>query len=107
MESSASKDIIAPPVGNGLQVSSESVENEAQGSSEDSTLNETRIQLAYQLEDENWHYAIENQLNIDNHGEAIKGLKLRGIDQKSGSEESILEFRGHYSQIGWNTEGFQ
>lgn len=106
VESSSSKDTITPPVGNGSQVSSESVENEAQGSSEDSPLNETRFQLAYQLEDEIWHYAIENQLNIDNHGEAIKGLKLRGIDQEAGSEESILEFRGHYSEIGWNAEGF-
>lgn len=87
-------------------VSSESTEDSTQGSSIESLTDGALFELAYQLSDEDWKFGTENQLSVDNHGEAIKGLKLRVRDQFASNEESVLEFRGHYSNVGWNSEEF-
>lgn len=86
------------------EISSSSDQTEQQ-SSEEPVEGTNYFQLAYKLDTTDWLYGEANELQIESEGD-LKGLDIRVLDTLADSDESILEFRGHYSQIGWSSEEF-
>ncbi|MDT2756577.1 L,D-transpeptidase family protein [Enterococcus asini] len=86
------------------ETSSSSDQTEQQ-SSEELVEETNRFQLAYKVGTADWLYGEADELQIESEGD-LKGLDIRILDTLSDSDESVLEFRGHYSQAGWSSEEF-
>ncbi|WP_368259578.1 L,D-transpeptidase family protein [Enterococcus sp. 2201sp1_2201st1_C11_2201SCRN_220225] len=82
-----------------------SSEQTEQSASEEPAVATERFQLSYKIGSSEWLNGEKEELQIENKDD-LKGLDIRVLDTLSDSDTSVLEFRGHYSKVGWNSDEF-